>query len=333
MLMELLQRLVALLGRFGFNTTRMKWKLFQLEKRMQKPRMGARLPTSLQWLAYPHKRCRHCNGIVDRSARVCEHCGKRVPSMLWYRISRLIGIAAPKGSPVMLGAFVLIMLINFALMIAMQGMSVLMGPTGVTLNVFGAWSPLLAVVHHEYWRYLAFGIGHIGVIHIGFNLFALAQVGPLVEERIGPWRMLVLITVTQLTAAIASHYYYYNYRSEMMAITAGASGWLFGLIGYGIAHFHRQTGVLKDYQHQLIKWGIYSLIFGYIIGANNAAHVGGMLGGLALGIIPEPRRHSAKLGEAVWRGVAGISALLWIVTLAYLAYSIGNGWTPGGGAR
>mgnify|MGYP003884193297 CR=1 FL=1 len=98
--------------------------------------------------------------------------------------------------------------------------------------------------------------------------------------------MLVLITVTQLTAAIASHYYYYNYRSEMMAITAGASGWLFGLIGYGIAHFHRQTGVLKDYQHQLIKWGIYSLIFGYIIGANNAAQ--NMVSFAPFGPGPEP---------------------------------------------
>ncbi len=326
--MDVLERIVNLLGRLGFNTTRLKWKLFQHQKRMQQPRYGMRLPVALQWLSYPHKKCSHCNGIVDRDARTCEHCGKRVPSMFTYRAMRLFGVAAPQGSPIMLGVFFLVMLVNFALGIAMQGWSALMSPTNATLTAFGAWSPLLAVVQHETWRYLAFGLGHIGLIHIAFNMFALTQVGPIIEQRIGPWRMLVLITIGQIAAAAASHYYYFNYREQLLAVTAGASGWLFGLIGFGISHFHHQAGVLKDYQTQLIRWGIYSLIFGFIIGANNAAHVGGMLAGLALGFIPEPRRQTAKPAQLAWNTAAVISALLWLITLAYLAHSIVTRWVP-----
>jgi rhomboid protease GluP len=167
-------------------------------------------------------------------------------------------------------------------------------------------------------------------MHIGFNLFALSQVGPVVEDRIGPRRMLVLITVTQIAAAIASHLYYFTYLQAMHASTVGASGWLFGLIGFGIAHLSNQTGYVRDYRDQLVKWGVYSLVFGFVLGANNAAHVGGLIAGLLMGSIPEPRRQVAVYFNAVWNVAAAVSAVLWIVTLAYLGHSIVTGWTPGG---
>jgi rhomboid protease GluP len=328
--MNFLNRLVELLGRLGFNTTRLKWKLFQIEKRTKQKGFGVRLPASLHWLTYPHKRCRHCNGLVDHDERTCPHCGKRAPTLLGYKLTRLIGVAAPQGSPVMLGAFVLVMAVHFVLMIGMQGVSAIARPTGLTIMVFGAWSPNAAILHHEVWRYLAFGLAHGGIFHIGFNLFALMQVGPIIEDRIGPWRMLVLITVAQIAAAIASHLYYYSYLQAILTPTVGASGWLFGLIGFGIAYFGKQAGAVADYREQLIKWGVYSLVFGFVIGANNAAHVGGLAAGLAMGTIPEARRQTAVFFNAAWQAAAAASAALWIVTLAYLGHSIVTGWSPGG---
>ncbi|NUM55977.1 MAG: rhomboid family intramembrane serine protease [Candidatus Hydrogenedentes bacterium] len=324
--MSFLNQLVELLGRLGFNTTRLKWKLFQLEKRSQQKAFGVRLPASLQWLTYPHKRCRHCNGLVDRDERTCPHCGKRAPTMLGYRVTRLIGVAAPQGTPVMLGAFMLMIIAVYVLEIGMQGMSAIINPSNYTYAVFGAWTTGL---RGELWRYLAFGLGHIGIFHIAFNLFALTQVGPPIEDRIGPWRMLVLITVTQIAAAIASYLYYFSYLQTTTA-TAGASGWLFGLIGYGIAYFGNQAGYVRDYRDQLVKWAVYSLVFGFVMGANNAAHVGGMIAGFAMGKIPEPRRHVAGYVNAAWKTAAAVCAALWILTLATLGHSIVTGWSPGG---
>jgi rhomboid protease GluP len=79
----------------------------------------------------------------------------------------------------------------------------------------------------------------------------------------------------------------------------------------------------------LIKWAIYALIFGFLIGANNAAHVGGMLGGLALGFTPEGTRHTPHWGY-FWNGAAWVSAGLWAVTSVFLVHSILVNWTPGG---
>lgn len=324
--MDFLNQIVDLLGRLGFNTTRLKWRLFQLEKRSQQKSFGVRLPASLQWLTYPHKRCRHCNGIVDREARTCPHCGKRAPTILGYKLTRLLGVAAPQGTPVTLGAFVFVIVAVYVLQIGMQGLSLILGPSNYTFVLFGAWT---TATRDELWRYLAFGLGHIGVLHIAFNLFALTQVGPPIEDRIGPWRMLVLITVTQIAAAIASYVWYYTIHHANTA-TAGASGWLFGLIGYGIAYFGNQTGYVRDYRDQLVKWAVYSLIFGFVMGANNAAHVGGMVAGFALGKVPEPRRQIAAQVKIVWNAAAAISAALWIVTLATLGHSIVTGWSPGG---
>ena len=219
--MGFLNQLVELLGRMGFNTTRLKWKLFQLEKRSQQKAFGVRLPATLQWLAYPHKRCRHCNGLVDRDARKCPHCGKRAPSMIGYRVTRLLGVALPQGTPVTVGVFILVMMLVFGIEIATQGISSALRPSVQTMMRFGA---LSGVTRDEYWRYLAFGLSHIGAMHIAFNLFALTQVGPVVEGRIGPLRMLVLITVTQITASVATHIYYFNYLHQNFN-TAGASGW------------------------------------------------------------------------------------------------------------
>lgn len=319
--MALLNQLVEILGKLGFNTTRLKWKLFQLEKRSQQKSFGVHLPASLQWLAYPHKRCRHCNGIVARDERICPHCGKRAPTLMGYKITRLLGVALPQGTPVMLGAFMAVIILNFVLMIGMEGFSALVAPQHSAM--FGAWKVSL---RDEWWRYLSFGLAHGGIIHIAFNMMALTQVGPIVEDRIGPWRMLVLITVTQIASALATYVYYFSILHNPYAGTVGASGWLFGLIGFGISYFKNQVGVVRDYREQLIKWAMYSLVFGFVIGANNAAHVGGGVAGYVIGMIPEGRRQSAPFIKAAWNAAAAVCALLWIATLAYLSHTIVTGW-------
>lgn len=327
--MEWLAKLVDLLGRLGFNTTRLKWRLFNLEKRMKTRGLAPRLPVSLHWLKYPHKHCLQCGALVDRAARTCPSCGRRAPSLVAYRLYRLFGIISPPGAPLTVSVFLCVSLLLFGLSIAMQGFSALMGPTNLTLNIFGAWNGLLAIHHGQYWRYLSFGVMHIGVLHIGFNLFALLQVGPVVEERIGPLRMLVLITFTQITSALASQIWYVGFHHSLTATTAGASGWLFGLIGYGIAHLRGQIGAAKGYRDTLVQWAIYALIFGWFIGANNAAHLGGLLGGIALGSLPAARRQFAEYTNRAWHTAAAVCLVLWLVTAGYLTVSIATHWRAG----
>ncbi len=329
-MMHFLRSILDLLEKAGVNTTRMKWKLFQWEKRWENRSAQSLVPTRLRWLQWQHKTCFRCGALVDRTATTCPKCGSRVSSVVVYRIRRLLGVVAPESAPAVAMIFLAAMWLVFAGTIAMQGASAFMRPTELTLEVFGAWSPILILRYHQFWRYLTFGIMHIGIIHIGFNSFALTQVGPLVENMVGKMRMLVIITVTQITSACATYLWYHNMHSYDQAVTAGASGWLFGVIGFGIAALWNQVGAARAYRDALIQWSIYTLIFGYFIHANNAAHVGGLLGGFALGIIPERGGRASRMSDQVWTGAAVVSGILWIVCGAFLILFIASHWTPGG---
>jgi rhomboid protease GluP len=84
------------------------------------------------------------------------------------------------------------------------------------------------------------------------------------------------------------------------------------------------------YRQALFQWLIYALLFGFVIGANNAAHIGGALAGMALAYIPEPHPRRSPLLKPMWSGAFYICGLLWLVTLGFLVLSIVVNWSPGG---
>lgn len=330
-LMQLSPQLRAFLERLGVNTTRLQWKLYQLEQKRQSKPTESYLPASLRWLKYGHKFCPECRALVHRGDAKCPHCGAKLPSMPVYRIMRLLGLMAPQGSAPTIVIFLFLIVSVYALTILMQGPSAIFRPSMTTTNIFGAWSPFFAILNHQYWRYLAFGLVHGGLMHILFNSVALMQVGPLIEVQTGRAKMLVVITVTQLTAAFATHWWYWSKHHALLAQTVGASGWLFGLIGYGIGYFHYVGGAGRQYRDFMVQWAIYGVLFGFLIGANNAAHIGGMVGGIALGLIPDQERNRERFFARIWRVAFWISVALWLVTLAMMGYTILANWTPGGG--
>lgn len=323
-------RILAILSKLGLNTTRLRWRFYKWEKWWHGFTPGKAVPVQLHWLRWPHKTCMHCGALADREARVCPKCTRKMPSMVSYRIMRILGLVSPEGSPVTIGISLLLMWVLFGLGIAMQGSSFLFEPADYSLKTFGAWSPAWILKDRELWRYLSFGLIHGGIFHIGFNTLALLQTGPVVEAQIGKARMLVLITFTQFTAATATFVWYYRIQGNESMVTVGASGWLFGVIGFGVASFWDQVGAAKAYRDVLIRWAIYALLFGFALGANNAAHVGGLLGGLALGFIREPNAPAARIGARLWNALAAVSLVLWIVSLCFMGHSIITHWTHGG---
>jgi len=335
--MEIPPGLRNILDKLGVNTTRLQWRLYEWErKREQKKERGGQLPSWLQWMNYPHKFCFKCNAINDRQDKTCHNCGARLPSMTTYRIFRLIGVVIPKTGAPVVTAFIMACAIVFLGTILMQGTSAIMAPKGWTLFAFGSYRPALTWNYYpelgisgwHLWRMFGFALVHGGLIHIGFNLFVLFQIGPIMEANIGPKRMLPVITVTQFTSAIATYIWYQGPAGNIA--TVGASGFLFGLIGFGIAYFGRMGGSGEMLRAHLIRWAIYAFVFGLIIGANNAAHAGGFIGGFLIGQIPMETARRARNTEGLWNLAAAISALIWAVTVAMLIHSIITAWSPGG---
>ena len=197
---------IRLHDKLGVNTTRMRWKLYQIEQRKERMVQQGGLPTGLQWLTYPHKICRHCGAVVDREARVCATCERPAPSMMVYRMSRVFGLLMPASAPTTVTAFIIILGLVYGAMIVIDGMGAILAPSTDVVLRFGGWGSPHGLHPAHLWRLLGFSLTHYGLIHIGFNCFAASQVGPALEGNIGSRRMLVVITACQIGAALATFF-------------------------------------------------------------------------------------------------------------------------------
>lgn len=309
---------LKLLERLGFNVTRLRWRLYQLEqKRKQERRL---LPDALRWLQYEHTICSHCGAIVPRGERKCPQCGRRVPGPLTYRVLRLFGFIFPANAPVVTSIFLALILFVFGLSLVLEGLGALWTPSNETVYRLGAliagggfpWTESL-------WRSLTFALVHGGLLHILFNGVALYLVGPVIEEAIGPRRMLVLITVTQLASAAAT-VVWYTVLLGGGAFTVGASGFLSGLIGFGVGFCHSQGPRAYPQRNFFLQWAVYVLVFGLLLGANNAAHFGGFIAGLPLGVVLERQRMLTDRQRPGWTVLFGACLLMWMAAVGMLIF-------------
>jgi rhomboid protease GluP len=247
--------------------------------------------------------------------------------MAGYRVSRLLGFHSPGGGAPISYAFLTVIAFTFMLSILRDGFTGLFRPSSETFLIFGGFVAEVLILPPAWWRVLAFGLAHIGLIHVLFNGFALSQIAPIVERNVGSARMLVVITLTQIGAAVGT-FIWYGMVLGQPGFTAGASGWLFGLIGYGISYFRSAGGSGSDISSALVRWAIYGFIFGLLVpNINNAAHGGGFLVGLALGTLPAGSPMLERRPGAGWMAAAGVSALLWLGAAGMLALSIFVNWS------
>lgn len=211
--------------------------------------------------------------------------------MKWERNLKALlnGHAAP-GSWSLSKIIVVINVLLFVLMVAQGvfgglGMSALLRPGGYLLIHSGAQYWPLVFAEGEWWRCITYAFAHGGLIHLAFNMMVLYQIGPMVEEEIGAVRFLILYVLTALTATLAGLAWQIIIIKQWVTVV-GASGSLFGLIGFAIAYFHRVGGTAAHtYRNFMLRWAAFAFVFGLLVGADNAAHVGGAVGGALFGLV------------------------------------------------
>jgi rhomboid protease GluP len=178
----------------------------------------------------------------------------------------------------------------------------------------------------EPWRLLTSAFIHFGVIHIAFNMYALWNGGVLTERLYGSARYAVIYLLSALAGSVTSSLW------NPTGNSAGASGAIFGVYGALLVFFTVRRddipmALLKSVRSGALSLCIYSLIIGAANPAiDNAAHIGGLLGGALSGwLLVRPFEPAARTQAQPWRLVwvsAGILVLLTAISSPL--------WWPGG---
>lgn len=137
----------------------------------------------------------------------------------------------------------------------------------------------------EKWRLFTSMFLHFGADHLVNNMLILGLMGLRLEHTLGSVRFLILYLASGLCGNILS--LYQEMAAEDFAVSAGASGAVFGVIGGLIAWaiFHR--GKVEGLTTRgLFGMAVLSLYYGFsTAGVDNWGHIGGILGGFLLGVI------------------------------------------------
>jgi rhomboid protease GluP len=166
---------------------------------------------------------------------------------------------------------------------ALAGISIT-SPTTQQLVHWGAnWGPL--TLSGEWWRLFTCMFLHIGVIHIAFNMWCLWDLGALAESLYGNWTFASVYLISGVAGSVASVAWHPG------TVSAGASGAIFGIAGALIASFYLgefslPRAAIQPSLRSVVMFAGYNLLFGAVSGrTDNAAHIGGLVCGLALGAL------------------------------------------------
>lgn len=178
-------------------------------------------------------------------------------------------------------------------------MFVLTSADGKLQNQLSLFGP--AVAKGDWYRLVSSGFVHYGLLHIGFNMVLLYQLGLILEPALGRVRFVVLYFAALLAGSFGA------LLLSPTVLSAGASGAVFGLFGAAAAGL-RQRGV-KVMQTGIGALLVINLILTFAVpGISIGAHVGGLVGGALTGwFMLHPARTSRLAGIAVGVLVIGVS--------------------------
>lgn len=167
---------------------------------------------------------------------------------------------------------------------------------GMFLLEHGAMYVPKVVEDGEFYRLFTSMFLHFGFRHLMNNMVILALAGWNLEIETGSVRFLIVYILSGLGGNILSAWQ--EVLTADYAISAGASGAIFGIIGALLYIAIRNHGKIGEISGRgLIFMIIISLYYGFSSGGvDNAAHIGGLLTGFMLGVLLY-RKHNSKRGS------------------------------------
>jgi membrane associated rhomboid family serine protease len=278
--------------------------------------------------AQPRPRlCPACGTLVGATATRCHQCGASMTFSL-AAANRSLSKLLPHATPITYIILAFTSTVYVVSLLATMRRTGFAAPQGGLMGMIFGLGGINNVILirmgaslpqgfnlEQPWRLVTAIFLHGSLLHIGFNMWALMSVAPIVEEIYGSGRFLFIYIVTGAFGYVLS--------SAVGNNSVGASGALVGLIGVLLAMtMGRQNAGLRMLRSQLISWLVYLALMGFMMRGmiDNFAHGGGLVAGFALGKLMVDRKPADNVERRRAEILGWAAALSIVVSFTFMLF-------------
>jgi membrane associated rhomboid family serine protease len=246
--------------------------------------------------------CTECMTVAPVGLRCPEHSGAPRGAQ---RVTRRVRRASYAGQGSLLTKALIALNIGIYLAELAGGASV--NADSGWIFVHGVlYGPLVA--DGDWWRLITAAFLHYGPFHLGLNMLALWWFGAPLEEALGRGRFLLLYLVSGLAGSAGA------LIASPTAVTVGASGAIFGILGAALVLERQGTPVFGG----ALTLIVVNLAFTFAV---PNISIGGHLGGLAGGILGTLALSRFGRGHAIY-GRLGLIGVIGLVAVGAASVAV-----------
>jgi membrane associated rhomboid family serine protease len=243
------------------------------------------------WACYRHPyetagvKCTRCDRPICPTCMItapvgfqCPECVKGAPPVKRYSELKRSGAQAMVVTSAIIAVNATIFLVTYS---RQRQTLIDYGLNGFAVGELGEW-----------YRMITSGFLHFNLMHIGFNMLILFQLGQMLEPAFGRVRYALVYFTSLLGGSVGA------LLLSPEALTAGASGAVFGLMAAtAVALQRRGVNVFQTSIGSLLIINIVLTFF--ISNVSIGGHLGGLLAGGAAGLIVTQTEDRPKLGTVL----------------------------------
>jgi rhomboid protease GluP len=257
--------------------------------------------------------CPNCRAFITVTDRVCPYCDAQVgPRAVDMRGGSFVASFMPRANV----TSIVILALNVIFFIG-QSLSSGLTNAGVEFApfVFG---------QHQWWRLITAGFLHGGILHIAMNSWSLWILVTEVEQFYGTARLIVAYVASTITGFLLAALM--TPRSPVLGASCAAFGLMGTMLAMGLRS--RADPLAQAVRSHYGNWLVFGLLMSVGGGISLSGHVGGFLGGLAVGFIAGLPGLPGTPKETVWKMAAGLAVTLviaaWLKAVLYLVSAYGS---------